>query len=350
YAWIAFGEFEPANGALRAPDYPPRKLNDWFIAASEIATRLGDRDFDTVFARLATGGRPASSSVLVAAAKAWLALEPDTAIAGIAKAIVDPRIPAAYRDQAGELLAERGGSKPAQAAVAEAIKTASTQQQARLAYALAGNPAGAETLLKAIENGSATGRLLQRTSTRNRVLAAKPANAETRVAAIMKGLPVPNDALQRLIDQRRASYDGAKGSPEKGGEIFTRNCRVCHQLDGQGALVGPQLDGIGNRGLDRIVEDVLDPNRNVDRAFRTTLFTMQDGDVTSGLFRREEGEMLVIADSTGKESSIPKKQVKSQRESETSLMPENFGDTISAEDFQNLMAFLLSKRGTPAPK
>ena len=34
--------------------------------------------------------------------------------------------------------------------------------------------------------------------------------------------------------------------------------------------IAPHLDGIGNRGLERLLEDVLDPNRNVDQLFRAT--------------------------------------------------------------------------------
>ena len=51
---------------------------------------------------------------------------------------------------------------------------------------------------------------------------------------------------------------------EKGHEVFTKTCAICHQIGGQGAVIGPQLDGVGARGLDRILEDVIDPNRNVD--------------------------------------------------------------------------------------
>ncbi len=83
----------------------------------------------------------------------------------------------------------------------------------------------------------------------------------------------------------------------------------------------------------------------MDRAFRTTLLTMKDGDVQSGLFRREEGELLVFAQQTGKEFSIPKKDVQSRRESETSLMPDNFSEIIPLQDLNDLIAFLLSKRG-----
>jgi putative heme-binding domain-containing protein len=112
-------------------------------------------------------------------------------------------------------------------------------------------------------------------------------------------------------------------------------------------VVGPQLNGIGARGLERILEDILDPNRNVDVAFRSQILVLKDGDVLSGLFRREEGEVVILADSTGKEVTVQKRDIESRRESQTSLMPGNFGDIIPERDFQNLLAFLLSRNAQP---
>src|SRR5205085_4021722 len=108
-------------------------------------------------------------------------------------------------------------------------------------------------------------------------------------------------AIQNLIDARRAQYQPGPEDAQKGEAIFVQNCGVCHKIGNIGNMVGPQLDGIGNRGLERLLEDVLDPNRNVDRAFRTHVIVLKDGDVVSGLPRREEGELLILADSLGKE-------------------------------------------------
>jgi hypothetical protein len=70
----------------------------------------------------------------------------------------------------------------------------------------------------------------------------------------------------------------------------------------------------------------------------------------SGLFRREEGDVLVFADATGKEFTATKSQIQERRESETSLMPEVFGDVLPAADFVDLLAFLLSQKPAPPPK
>jgi putative heme-binding domain-containing protein len=114
-------------------------------------------------------------------------------------------------------------------------------------------------------------------------------------------------------------------------------------MDNQGGAVGPHLDGVGNRGLERLIEDVLDPSRNVDPSFRYSTVTLKNGEVFSGLPRREEGAMVVFVDSTGKEVSVPKADIESRIESTSSLMPDNFSEVIPVGDFNNLMAFLLSK-------
>ena len=151
-----------------------------------------------------------------------------------------------------------------------------------------------------------------------------------------------NVELQKLIERRRRGFDAEQASAERGAAVFTKSCAVCHQIDGKGAVVGPQLDGAGSRGLERLIEDVLDSNRNVDPAFHTSNVTLKDDTVITGLQRREEGETLVFADVTGKEITVPKKEIAERRESELSLMPSNFADIIPVEDFNDLMAFLLA--------
>jgi len=189
--------------------------------------------------------------------------------------------------------------------------------------------------------------LLQQRKVKDHLTAAKPENLVERLQKLTANLTTANEERDKLIAERRAAFNPMTTSVTKGAEAFKQFCVVCHTLDGQGALIGPQLDGVGGRGVERLMEDVLDPNRNVDRAFRTTLLEMNDGDVQSGLYRRDEGEMVIIAQSNGKEISVPRKDIKERRTSETSLMPDNFGDAIPKEDFNNLIAFLLSKNVKP---
>ena len=92
------------------------------------------------------------------------------------------------------------------------------------------------------------------------------------------------------------------------------------------------------------MEDILDPNRNVDQTLRVTNLALKNGQIVSGLLLREEGEVLIVADSQGKEVRVPKSSVDERATSPLSPMPANLVDQIAEGDFYSLMAFLLSKR------
>ena len=347
YAWIAFGDFEPALSQLRPSEFSPRKMRDWFTAATEAAVRLQMKESAPMFAHFIS---PKSSMKLADSdaemfanlAHAWVALDPSQALPLLTSALATNHGPIAYREAVAGVLAGQN-SPDAQAAVLAATKSLPLKIQEKIAITLAAAKFSAETLLTGLENGSISPRVLYRNSVNTRIKNSKPSDWEVRLKKLTAKLPPPDDARNKLIAERRAVYSTAPGNPGAGRLVFAKFCAACHKISNEGALVGPQLDGIGQRGLERLCEDILDPNRNVDIAFRSALFTLKDGDIVSGLFRREEGETIVLADSTGKEITVAKGNVVERRESELSLMPENFGDLIPPAEFADLMAYLLSR-------
>ena len=127
-------------------------------------------------------------------------------------------------------------------------------------------------------------------------------------------------------------------------ELFTKHCSACHAVCGKGGNISPQLDGIGTRGVERLIEDILDPNRNVDRAFRSAILVTEDGLVVTGLVRRQDGKLLVLADNAGKEKTVDVATIESRTESETSIMPTGFLDAMKPQEFFDLLAFLMSTK------
>jgi putative heme-binding domain-containing protein len=117
---------------------------------------------------------------------------------------------------------------------------------------------------------------------------------------------------------------------------------VCHRFRNEGGNVGPNLDAVAARGVHRLVEDILDPNRNVDPAFRQTIIETTDGRSLAGINPLEEGELLLLNDVTGAAISIPKTAVKSRTNSKLSLMPSAFEQAMPAEDLNDILAFLLT--------
>jgi putative heme-binding domain-containing protein len=244
------------------------------------------------------------------------------------------------REHAAKTLA--GVNKPeSRAALAEALATAPANLASIIALSLSSSKPGSDELLNVVDKGQASPRLL----TDRSVLFRLEANGfKDRVRTLTAGLPAAAAQIEELIKKRRAGFQTAKPDIEAGKLLFTKHCAICHQIAGQGAKIGPQLDGIGIRGLDRLLEDVLDPNRNVDPAFRAVNLQLADGRSLSGLIIREEGQVVVLADAQGKEQSIPKNQIEQRTTSPLSAMPANVADVMSETEFYALMAYLLSQK------
>jgi len=344
WAWLAFGRFDPP--VISLPSVAPGDVARRQQTAAELAGRLRLPVLAQV-QQIALRSE-FDADARAAAARSLASLERETAAKALPAALTNSALPMRLREGIGLALLETD-LPPARAHVLEAMKSAPHRVQLKWAQALAASASGSDALLQAVTGRAAAPSLLQDRTVKDRLIAARPSDGASRLEALTKGLAPGDLQRDRLVAQRSRGYGSAAGKLAEGQRLFQQHCAVCHQIDRQGSLIGPQLDGIGQRGLERVVEDILDPNRNVDRAFRSHIVKLKDGDVVSGLPRREEGEVLVLADSTGKEISVPMKNIEGQRESETSLMPDNFGDVISAEDFNDLLAFLLSQKTAASP-
>ena len=340
YAWLAFGGFVPALPELVLGEV--QSLARRQQTGADLARSLKLATLEPAVAKLFT--ETTDVATRAAAGRAWLVLNAPAALPRVEPLVRDAAQPETLR---AELAAQLGEAAEARglAVVVAALTNAPTRLQTRFATALVSTAAGAEQLLAAAESGRIAARLLQDRTLTDRLRASPAREASARLAALVKNLPAADVLLHKMIEAKRAGFDAKQANAARGAEVFTKACVACHQLEGKGALVGPQLDGIGGRGLERLLEDVLDPNRNVDKAFRTTVFVLQDGETVSGLMRREEGGAFIYALANGQEARVAKADVKERRETETSLMPANFIEALTPTELNDLLAFLLGKSG-----
>ncbi len=226
----------------------------------------------------------------------------------------------------------------------EFIGDLSYRKQKALLQNISQSPTGIKEILNAAENAQINPRLLLEPQLRTQLAANLSPQQEETLAQLTAGIPPLEEERQAMINTRLRIYGQARHSIEQGSQIFTQHCAACHEMNGQGGNIGPQLDGIGNWGSRALTEKILDPNRNISKAFKNYTITLKNGESKSGLFRREEGELLVFADLTGKEFTVDKSEVAEQELSPYTLMPDYFGEVIAEEDYYDLLAFLLNER------
>jgi putative heme-binding domain-containing protein len=274
-------------------------------------------------------------------AKAFVTLKPSPCGPAIAAALTIAGVNSELRADLLDLLTSEAEYSIAEI-IGRAMQVATASEQQRIAELLSSDRDGLAVFLTIIEAGHASPRLLANSSTVAKAMSLASQEQSRRIQHITDNLPNEDAALLVAMTQRKHAYLTSSGDPTAGIEIFRTQCANCHKVAGKGAEVGPNLDGIGNRGLDRLLEDVMIPSRNIDAAFRASLVLTEDGRIVSGVIKRTDGTQLIIVDQKGSEIAIPLDSIEEQKTTSNSPMPANFHETLDNAKMNDLLAYLLS--------
>lgn len=301
---------------------------------------------EPLLALAANGSRVAD--LRPAALDACLACNAEATVPLLATILGDASEPLPLRQKSAQALGSIPAD-PAREALQANLRTAPDRLAIEIALSLSVRPEGGEHLLQEVAEGKASAFLLQDGRIQERLKAAKLNEIDARLEKLLTGLPSADERIAQLIEAKRQTFTERQPDLALGETAFKKTCAACHRLKGQGGKVGPDLDGVGLRGIDRLLEDLLDPSRNVDKALRATVISTVDGLVIQGLLLREEGNVLVLADAMGKEIRVSADQIEERSISNISPMPGNVVDIVQDADFYNLLGFLMSQRQAPQP-
>jgi putative heme-binding domain-containing protein len=346
YAWVAVARIDPPVAVV--PKLDPEVVGRRTIAAAQLAEAFGLRELEPAV-RVIVLNKLAEPSVRAAAARTLTSFHADPRRSALIRIVADPKLSVGIREAI--LTDAASGDRPAsKELVGKVARELPARLQASLAESLAETSDGADLLLTLIEAGSLAASHLQSAAIQAKLRSHGDGRFAAAVGKLTSALPPIEEKTRQLIAARSQGFVSARADAARGRLVFEKNCAGCHQIGGRGALVGPQLDGEGLRGSERVLEDILDPNRNVDPAFHATLLALRDGRVISGLVRREEGANLILVDRNGKETPIPSAEVEERKLTRLSPMPADFGVVLAEPDLYDLVAFLLAEaRKAAAP-
>lgn len=112
-----------------------------------------------------------------------------------------------------------------------------------------------------------------------------------------------------------------EGSAVRGTEIFRRQCAACHQLDGVGFEIGPNLRSLTDRKPSHLLASILDPNAAVDGKFVTYVAATSDGRTLAGMIAAETADSLTRVEQARKQRVLLRTEREEIRSTGKSLMP-----------------------------
>jgi putative heme-binding domain-containing protein len=149
---------------------------------------------------------------------------------------------------------------------------------------------------------------------------------------------------RRLVVKRYQAALELKGDPQRGKELFKKTCSACHVLDGVGTAVGADLNGVRNQGAAALLQNVLDPNREVKPKFLNYVLEITDGRVLSGLIRSESANTITLRLADGKELTVQRVEIERMRSTQLSFMPEGVEKQLDLQAMSDLLAYLLKQQ------
>ena len=167
---------------------------------------------------------------------------------------------------------------------------------------------------------------------------------------------LPEERLWQLVSYLRSLAHPAEKPPVQGDvaagqAVFSRvGCTSCHIVNGAGGFLGPTLDAIGvRRPSEKIRQDLLEPSAELAEGFGTVLIETAGGERLEGVLKNEDSFTLLVLTSDGKIQTFQRSQLRSIDKPQRSQMPANYGERLSPDEVQNLLAFLDRQRDPFVP-
>lgn len=142
----------------------------------------------------------------------------------------------------------------------------------------------------------------------------------------------------------------AGGDWARGQQVFAgakAACFACHQIRGEGGVIGPDLSNLVYRDYESVLKDIVQPSAAINPDRIAYNIALKAGGTTAGIILEDTPTALVLGDASGAQRTLPKSDIAGVKASAVSLMPEGLWQNLSATEQRDLMTFLLT---APPPR
>ena len=144
-------------------------------------------------------------------------------------------------------------------------------------------------------------------------------------------------------DQVVAAFKSAldlPGDAARGKTIYVERCASCHRSGNDGQAVGPDFNSVKNSGKEKLLINILDPNREVPPQYIAYTIETKDGESITGIISTETSANVSLLQANAKPVSISRSQIKQLQSQRQSLMPEGLEVGLSPQQMADLLAFV----------
>ena len=123
-----------------------------------------------------------------------------------------------------------------------------------------------------------------------------------------------------------------------------KRCSLCHQLEGNGTPIGPNLALLAkSQSAEKLRRHILDPNAAIAEGFDQTVITTNQGERVAGVTKERTDELIRIYDAATIPSPLRtfyRDQIRSVETQKRSSMPDDYRDLYSTEELAAIIAYL----------
>jgi len=137
----------------------------------------------------------------------------------------------------------------------------------------------------------------------------------------------------------------AGGDWARGRQVFTgakAACFACHQINGEGGVIGPDLSNLVYRDYESVLKDITQPSAAINPDRIAYNIELRTGGTTAGIILEDTPDGLVLGDAAGNKRTLSKADVTAMKPSAVSLMPEGLWQNLTAAEQRDLMTYLLT--------
>lgn len=155
-------------------------------------------------------------------------------------------------------------------------------------------------------------------------------------AAVLKA----ESSRKEVLEQFRPALS-LKGDAARGKTVAMR-CIACHQVDGTGLQIGPDLKSVASHPAEKLLTNIIDPSLDVQPGYFAFNAKLKDGSELYGLIAAETGNSVSFKLPDGSTRLVARGEIAELKSTGQSLMPAGLEAGMSAQDMADLIAWLKS--------